>query len=69
MQFPQILFNSLMELHLVILAAGKGTRMRSALPKVLHKIAAKSMVEHVMMLHLNSQIFLLRSLFTATVAI
>ncbi len=36
-----------MELHLVILAAGKGTRMRSALPKVLHKIAAKSMVEHV----------------------
>ncbi|MDP2560523.1 bifunctional UDP-N-acetylglucosamine diphosphorylase/glucosamine-1-phosphate N-acetyltransferase GlmU [Psychrobium sp. 1_MG-2023] len=36
-----------MELHLVILAAGKGTRMRSALPKVLHKIAAKPMVEHV----------------------
>lgn len=36
-----------MELHLVILAAGKGTRMRSALPKVLHKIASKSMVEHV----------------------
>lgn len=47
MQFHQILFISLMELHLVILAAGKGTRMRSALPKVLHKIAAKSMVEHV----------------------
>lgn len=36
-----------MELHLVILAAGKGTRMRSSLPKVLHKIADKSMVEHV----------------------
>lgn len=36
-----------MELHLVILAAGKGTRMRSALPKVLHKIANKPMVEHV----------------------
>ncbi|NRA83520.1 MAG: bifunctional UDP-N-acetylglucosamine diphosphorylase/glucosamine-1-phosphate N-acetyltransferase GlmU [Gammaproteobacteria bacterium] len=36
-----------MELHLVILAAGKGTRMRSALPKVLHKVAAKPMVEHV----------------------
>jgi len=36
-----------MELHLVILAAGKGTRMRSALPKVLHKVASKSMVEHV----------------------
>jgi len=36
-----------MELHLVILAAGKGTRMRSALPKVLHKVAEKTMVEHV----------------------
>ncbi|NRA62246.1 MAG: bifunctional UDP-N-acetylglucosamine diphosphorylase/glucosamine-1-phosphate N-acetyltransferase GlmU [Psychrobium sp.] len=36
-----------MDLHLVILAAGKGTRMRSMLPKVLHKVAAKPMVEHV----------------------
>ena len=36
-----------MELHLVILAAGKGTRMRSSLPKVLHHIAEKPMVEHV----------------------
>lgn len=36
-----------MELHLVILAAGKGTRMRSSLPKVLHHLAAKPMVEHV----------------------
>ncbi len=31
----------------VILAAGKGTRMKSSLPKVLHKIGAKSMVKHV----------------------
>ncbi|WP_143870738.1 bifunctional UDP-N-acetylglucosamine diphosphorylase/glucosamine-1-phosphate N-acetyltransferase GlmU [Catenovulum sediminis] len=31
----------------VILAAGKGTRMKSALPKVLHKIGAKAMVQHV----------------------
>jgi len=31
----------------VILAAGKGTRMRSALPKVLHAIAGKSMLGHV----------------------
>jgi bifunctional UDP-N-acetylglucosamine pyrophosphorylase/glucosamine-1-phosphate N-acetyltransferase len=31
----------------IILAAGKGSRMRSALPKVLHKIGAKSMVQHV----------------------
>jgi bifunctional UDP-N-acetylglucosamine pyrophosphorylase/glucosamine-1-phosphate N-acetyltransferase len=32
----------------VVLAAGKGTRMRSALPKVLHKIAGQSMLAHVL---------------------
>jgi bifunctional UDP-N-acetylglucosamine pyrophosphorylase/glucosamine-1-phosphate N-acetyltransferase len=31
----------------VILAAGKGTRMRSELPKVLHKIAKKPLLQHV----------------------
>lgn len=31
----------------VILAAGKGTRMKSKTPKVLHKILGQSMVEHV----------------------
>jgi bifunctional UDP-N-acetylglucosamine pyrophosphorylase/glucosamine-1-phosphate N-acetyltransferase len=31
----------------IILAAGKGTRMRSKLPKVLHPVAAKPMVQHV----------------------
>lgn len=36
-----------MELSVVILAAGQGTRMKSKLPKVLHKIAGKSMLEHV----------------------
>lgn len=36
-----------MPLSVVILAAGKGTRMRSKLPKVLHPVAHKSMVEHV----------------------
>ncbi|WKE65640.1 bifunctional UDP-N-acetylglucosamine diphosphorylase/glucosamine-1-phosphate N-acetyltransferase GlmU [Gallaecimonas kandeliae] len=36
-----------MDLHIVILAAGKGTRMRSALPKVLHPVAHKPMVKHV----------------------
>ena len=36
-----------MALSVVILAAGKGTRMRSSLPKVLHPIADKAMVAHV----------------------
>jgi bifunctional UDP-N-acetylglucosamine pyrophosphorylase/glucosamine-1-phosphate N-acetyltransferase len=31
----------------IVLAAGKGTRMRSDLPKVLHKVAGRSMVGHV----------------------
>ena len=34
-------------LHVVILAAGQGTRMRSALPKVLHPIADRPMLAHV----------------------
>jgi bifunctional UDP-N-acetylglucosamine pyrophosphorylase/glucosamine-1-phosphate N-acetyltransferase len=34
----------------VILAAGKGTRMRSQLPKVLHRIAGRSMLGHVLAL-------------------
>jgi len=36
-----------MSIKVVILAAGKGTRMKSAMPKVLHRIANKPMVEHV----------------------
>lgn len=36
-----------MSLTTVILAAGKGTRMRSTLPKVLHPVAGKPMVQHV----------------------
>ncbi|MDO4241349.1 MAG: bifunctional UDP-N-acetylglucosamine diphosphorylase/glucosamine-1-phosphate N-acetyltransferase GlmU [Microbacteriaceae bacterium] len=32
----------------VILAAGQGTRMKSALPKVLHQIAGRSLIEHVL---------------------
>lgn len=36
-----------MSLSVVILAAGQGTRMRSSLPKVLHPIAGKPMLQHV----------------------
>jgi bifunctional UDP-N-acetylglucosamine pyrophosphorylase/glucosamine-1-phosphate N-acetyltransferase len=35
-------------LAVVIMAAGKGTRMKSKLPKVMHKIAGKSLIEHVL---------------------
>ena len=34
-------------LNIIILAAGKGTRMHSSKPKVLHEIANKEMVLHV----------------------
>ncbi|HEB82712.1 MAG TPA: UDP-N-acetylglucosamine diphosphorylase/glucosamine-1-phosphate N-acetyltransferase [Gammaproteobacteria bacterium] len=36
-----------MNLSVIILAAGAGTRMRSNKPKVLHKLAGRPMVEHV----------------------
>ena len=35
-------------LLVVVLAAGQGTRMKSALPKVLHKIAGRSMLGHAL---------------------
>lgn len=34
-------------LNVVILAAGQGTRMKSALPKVLHPLAGLPLVQHV----------------------
>lgn len=35
------------DLTTIILAAGKGTRMKSKLPKVLHRVGGKSMLQHV----------------------
>ena len=37
-----------MALNVVIMAAGKGTRMKSELPKVLHKLAGTSLLQHVL---------------------
>jgi bifunctional UDP-N-acetylglucosamine pyrophosphorylase/glucosamine-1-phosphate N-acetyltransferase len=36
------------DVHVVVLAAGKGTRMKSALPKVLHKAGGLTLIEHVL---------------------
>jgi bifunctional UDP-N-acetylglucosamine pyrophosphorylase/glucosamine-1-phosphate N-acetyltransferase len=36
------------DLHVVILAAGKGTRMKSVIPKVLHRIAGRPILDHVL---------------------
>ncbi len=35
-------------LDIVIMAAGKGTRMRSRLPKVLHRLGGKTLLQHVL---------------------
>src|SRR5687768_11417443 len=37
-----------MALDIVIMAAGKGTRMKSALPKVLHRLAGQPLLLHVL---------------------
>ncbi len=36
------------KLHIIVLAAGAGTRMRSSLPKVMQPVGGKSMIEHVL---------------------
>ena len=40
--------NGMASLEIVIMAAGKGTRMKSARPKVLHRLAGKSLLQHVL---------------------
>jgi bifunctional UDP-N-acetylglucosamine pyrophosphorylase / glucosamine-1-phosphate N-acetyltransferase len=37
-----------MALNVLIMAAGKGTRMKSSLPKVLHRLAGTSLLQHVL---------------------
>jgi bifunctional UDP-N-acetylglucosamine pyrophosphorylase/glucosamine-1-phosphate N-acetyltransferase len=36
------------DIHVVVLAAGRGTRMKSEVPKVLHRIAGLSIIERVL---------------------
>ena len=36
------------DIHVVVLAAGKGTRMKSAIPKVLHPVAGRPLLDHVL---------------------
>jgi bifunctional UDP-N-acetylglucosamine pyrophosphorylase/glucosamine-1-phosphate N-acetyltransferase len=36
------------DVHVAVLAAGKGTRMKSAQPKVLHRVAGRPMVDYVL---------------------
>ncbi|MGZ8190624.1 MAG: bifunctional UDP-N-acetylglucosamine diphosphorylase/glucosamine-1-phosphate N-acetyltransferase GlmU [Methylococcaceae bacterium] len=43
-----------MKITTIILAAGKGTRMRSELPKIMHKIAGRPLLQHVY--DMNSQL-------------
>jgi bifunctional UDP-N-acetylglucosamine pyrophosphorylase/glucosamine-1-phosphate N-acetyltransferase len=37
-----------MALHVVIMAAGKGTRMQSKQPKVLHRLGGRTLLQHVL---------------------
>src|SRR5262245_8357156 len=36
------------DVHIVVLAAGKGTRMKSTHPKVLHRVAGAPMIDYVL---------------------
>ena len=37
-----------MSVNVIIMAAGKGTRMKSALPKVLHRLGGRTLLQHVL---------------------
>lgn len=39
---------SMTDIAIIVLAAGKGTRMKSDLPKVLHRVAGRSLLGHVL---------------------
>jgi bifunctional UDP-N-acetylglucosamine pyrophosphorylase/glucosamine-1-phosphate N-acetyltransferase len=40
--------STMTDVHVVVLAAGKGTRIKSALPKVLHRVGGAPMITHVL---------------------
>src|SRR5207245_7845109 len=44
----EIIPGGMPDLHVVVLAAGKGTRMKSTRPKVLHRIAGRPMIDYVL---------------------
>ena len=44
---PQTTSPTLPSIDVVIMAAGKGTRMKSKLPKVLHRLAGRALLQHV----------------------
>ena len=37
------------DIHVVVLAAGKGTRMKSELPKVLHSAGGRTLIDHALL--------------------
>lgn len=51
MRSPRVILDArprpMTELHVVVLAAGKGTRMKSAVSKVVHPLAGRPLIEHV----------------------
>ena len=46
--YPALLLPLMSDVHVVVLAAGQGTRMKSKLPKVLHPLAGQPLISHVL---------------------